>query len=174
MKSALSVILFLGLSVEAKKEYQPSQRVLEKMGEIELERYQHKFNYPMKHHKPEEDLHNHVSLAQGASLVEATLDQVATPTKKSEEGVKRVNKVYGARSSYIANALLSDDEYLNCFVIWAAVFTVIIYGLNKLMKASLQTKSANKAVERLEAFSLPAESTGYKEMPAPKSLSDVV
>lgn len=106
--------------------------------------------------------------------MEATLDQVTSEGKTPEGGdVKRINKVYGARSSYIATALLTDDEYLNCFVVWAFVFTTVIYGLHRVMKSNLQTKSASKTVERLEAFSVTEESTGYNQMAAPKSLSDI-
>ena len=177
-----TVLLFLALATEAKKEYKPSQKVLEKMADIELERYQRKFNYPMKHsaaerrakNQEQSDLSN-ISLAQGASIMEATLDQIANSKKDEQEigGVKRINKVYGARSSYIANTLLTDDEYLNCFLIWALVFGAVIYGLNKIMKANLQAKPASKAIERLEAFSETEESASYNHMPAPKSLSEI-
>ena len=36
---ATFVLLCLALAVDAKKEYKPSQKVLEKMANIELERY---------------------------------------------------------------------------------------------------------------------------------------
>ena len=38
------VALLLALSATAKRQYQPSQKVLDQMMEIELQRYQHKFN----------------------------------------------------------------------------------------------------------------------------------
>ncbi len=49
----MGALLLLALATEARKEYKPSQKVLDKMADIELERYQRKFNYPMLHMKQE-------------------------------------------------------------------------------------------------------------------------
>ena len=57
MKQALTVLVagsaLLTTDVLAKKAYQPSERVLNKMMDIELERYQNKFRHPMdpSHHR---------------------------------------------------------------------------------------------------------------------------
>ncbi len=47
----MAAVVLLALAAEAKKDYKPGQKVLEKMADIELERYQRKFNYPMLHDK---------------------------------------------------------------------------------------------------------------------------
>ena len=58
---------------------------------------------------------------------------VATETPETVHE-KRINKVYGARASYIANTLLTDTEYTNIIFLWAVVFAGILLALNKMVR----------------------------------------
>lgn len=106
------------------------------MQDIELERYQHKFNYPMMHKENKVEAAEPISLVQGVPpLLEAHVSAAATHTDAAEPTDARLNKVYGARASYINNTLMSGDaEYLHYFCIWLVVFAAVIYSLHRIMK----------------------------------------
>lgn len=103
--SVIGVALIAGLlsvSTLAKKQYQPSEKVLNKMMEIELERYQNMFGGEEKQRAKHE-----ISLSQTASIIEASAgyfqesDQPVQETKTK----KRISSVFNARGTYIANTL---------------------------------------------------------------------
>ena len=159
------------------------------MMEIELERYQNKFNHPM--------VHNEATVNEDANDYKGSVADLIYLEQKSEEAPitdnpdreeTRINKVYGARAAYIANTLLTDTEYTNVIFLWAVAFAGIILGLNKLVRSgtSLKVDFRKSACEaegeetgvkqRLEAaFSMgdTDELEKYAEMPAPVSNSDL-
>ena len=119
------------------------------MQDIELERYQHKFNYPMKHSsKPEEVKVDPISLVKGVPpLLEAHVSAAAQDTSGASPTDARLNKVYGARASYINNTLMHDTEYLHYFGIWLIVFAMVIYSLHRVMRSTLSSKQSKQACE---------------------------
>ena len=165
MKAAAFICMMLIALEGQAKQYQPSPKVLEQMMEIELERYQHKFGGPEKIAHKEEEVHHELNLAQSESLVEATIDQVSEKTEKPY--LKRnISNAYGARAGYIANTLQNSSEYIHYILLWAVVFSAVVFALNKITKESQGKKSAAQKIE--EAFT-----DSYSELAAPKSNSEV-
>ena len=101
-------------------------------------------------------------------LLEAHVSAAAQHSDAAEPTDARLNKVYGARASYINNTLMSGDaEYLHYFCIWLVVFAAVIYSLHRIMKSTMTSKQSKQACEQLErAFSLPEETTNYAELAA--------
>lgn len=88
-------------------------------------------------------------------MLEAFVETAISEPTNMEDA--RLNKVYGARGSHIANTLLTDSEYLHYFLIWIVVFAAVIFSLHKIMKSTMTTKQSNQARKELErAFSMPS------------------
>ena len=110
-----------------------------------------------------------MSFVQGETFVEATLETSEGASADASTGDKRINKVYGARGSYIANTLLTDSEYINYVLVWAVVFTILIIGARRIMQTALEQKQVRDKLD--QAFDVPVET--YAQMPNPKSNSEL-
>ena len=133
--TAFICAMLFAMGSQAAKQYQPSGKVLEQMMEIELERYQHKFGGPEKIDHHEAEASHEISLAQTESLLEATIDQVQEPAKPYLK--RNISNVYGARAGYIANTLQNSSEYVHYILLWAVVFSAILFALTKITKESV-------------------------------------
>ena len=93
-------LLSLSTVVDAKKQYQPSEKVLNQMMEIELERYQNKFKTE-EHEKAKHQL----NLVQTESIIDVSASILEDAYSGGYEATKRINAAFGARGAYIAEAL---------------------------------------------------------------------
>ena len=102
------------------------------------------------------------------------MEQIGAARPPSSETETRINKVYGARASYIANTLMTDADWLQYFFVWMVVFCTVIFGLNRLMKSALEVKQGVAAKEKLEkAFGEPEDLSVYSELATPKCNADL-
>ena len=75
-----------------------------------------------------------------------------TATVKEE---KKIKSNFGARGAHIAYTLLNDNEYIHYFLLWAVVFSAILFGMNKIIQNCVRDKKAKASKNIEEAFSMP-------------------
>ena len=70
---------------------------------------------------------------------------------------KKIKSNFGARGAHIAYTLQHDSEYIHYFLLWAVVFSAIIFGLNRLIQSRGLEKKTKAAKSVEEAFAMPEE-----------------
>ena len=131
MKAAVSLLFLLAFAInlsEAKRQYQPSEKVLNQMMEIELERYQHQFSHVPKRKTEETDAED------DPKLLGLSQDQ---DTQKE----KSILEVY---LPSIPLKLIEGPITTTYVAVWVLIYGILIAILYRVMKHSKKNQEAAK------------------------------
>ena len=80
---------------------------------------------------------------------------VPVETTATVIGEKKIKSNFGARGAHIAHTLMNDSEYIHYILLWAVVFSALLFGTNRIYQNCLRDKKAKASKNIEEAFSMP-------------------